>query len=232
MALPPPFISVPGIPNFRALGGQPTSTPGRVVRPNLVFRSVEPSKVTREGEAIVSALGITHVYDLRSNVEINSHKNMTIRELPGTERIFVPVFEDTDYGLEAIALRFSQYGAEGSEGFVNAYRTILEAAANPYARILSHLAVTQPTPLLIHCTAGKDRTGLVCAIILSLCGVEDQVIAQKYSLTELGLVHRREELVDHLMQSPALQNDRERVERMLGARSGPEQCATPRTSLS
>ncbi|KAH8171489.1 tyrosine phosphatase family protein [Sarocladium implicatum] len=218
MALPPPFLSVPGIPNFRALGGQPTDFPSRIIRADLVFRSVEPSKVTAEGEAAVTALGITHVYDLRSNIEIRTQMNVNVHELPGTQRVFVPVFSDIDYSPEALALRFSQYGTNGTEGFVNAYRTILQAAAGPFAKILSHLAAPEPTPLLVHCTAGKDRTGLICAIILSLCGVQDQFVAEEYSLTEVGLRHRRQELIDHLLQKPALNGDREAVERMIGAR--------------
>jgi hypothetical protein len=218
MSLPPPFLSIDGIPNFRALGGQPTSSSSRVVRPNLVFRSVEPSQITPEGQAAFSNLGITHVYDLRSNVEIKQHVSAPVCQLPGTERVFVPVFPDTDYGPEAIAVRFAQYGAEGPEGFVEAYRTILAAAAGPYNQILSHLASEQPTPLLVHCTAGKDRTGIICAIILALCGVDDDTIAKEYSLTEVGLGHRREHLIEHLMKSPALQGDREKATRMVGAR--------------
>lgn len=91
----------------------------------------------------------------------------------------------------------------------------------PFATILTRLAAPPPegpSPVLIHCTAGKDRTGVICALILSLCGVEDKVIAHEYSLTELGLRVRKQELVAHLLKNEALKGDPEAAERMVGAR--------------
>ena len=68
-----PFINVPGLPNFRDLGGVPRpipSQPGKTVRRGVVFRSSEPSKVTDEGVQQLRDLGIKKVYDLRSLDEI------------------------------------------------------------------------------------------------------------------------------------------------------------------
>ncbi|KAH9905331.1 protein-tyrosine phosphatase-like protein [Xylariomycetidae sp. FL2044] len=75
-----------------------------------------------------------------------------------------------------------------------------------------------PTPILVHCTAGKDRTGVICALILSLCGVADDVVAHEYSLTDLGLVSRHQEFIAHLMRNPAMAGDPEGARRMIGAR--------------
>jgi protein tyrosine/serine phosphatase len=71
---------------------------------------------------------------------------------------------------------------------------------------------------LVHCSAGKDRTGIIAAVVLSLCGVEDEAVAQEYALTDLGLAGRREEFVSHLVKSEALRGDREGAERMISAR--------------
>jgi len=61
------------------------------------------------------------------------------------------------------------------------------------------------SPLIIHCTAGKDRTGVICALILSLCGVDDEVIASEYALTEIGLPQEwKETVIAHLMENPEL----------------------------
>lgn len=111
-----------------------------------------------------------------------------------------------------------------------AYDSILTSAADPdhpyapFATILNHLAGPEPSPMLIHCTAGKDRTGVICALILSLCGVDDDTIAEEYTLTQLGLRSRKSELVEHLlrvaetMNIESIKGNPEAAERMVGAR--------------
>lgn len=103
---------------------------------------------------------------------------------------------------------------------MRAYTQIMEHAPKSYKRILLHIANEPEKPLIIHCTAGKDRTGVLCALILSLCGVEDEVIAEEYALTEKGLSEEwKESVIQHLMKLdvPALK-EREAAGRMIGAR--------------
>ena len=120
MTLPsPPFVDIPGLRNFRDLGGYPVAgEPGKVVKRNLVFRASEPSKITDEGISKLNALGITHVYDLRSEVEIQRDADAAgrrVKEWEGAKRVFVPVFRDHDYSPEAIAQRYSGYSSKGPE---------------------------------------------------------------------------------------------------------------------
>lgn len=157
-------------------------------------------------------------------------KAMTpVTEIEGVERVFVPVFRDRDYSPEAIALRCQDYTSEnGTEGFRNAYADILERGAGAYRRILLHLRDSRPPEkeeggeegeaCLLHCTAGKDRTGVMVALVLQLVGVEDQVIAEEYALTEMGLADWKETILDHLMKDVGMHGGREGVERMIGAR--------------
>jgi protein tyrosine/serine phosphatase len=96
---------------------------------------------------------------------------------------------------------------------------VLNAAPGSYRTILLHLANEPEKPLIVHCTAGKDRTGVLCALILSLCGVDDETVASEYELTEVGLSQEwKERIVEHLMADPALKGDREGAWRMIGAR--------------
>jgi hypothetical protein len=123
----PPFIAVPGLPNLRDIGGQPVKVAGsgtnKTIRRGIVYRSSEPSKVSDEGAAmLVKDLGITHVYDLRSKVEIDRAHGKELaaadwkpREWPGSKRVFVPVFLDDDYSPEALAVRFQHYSHPSSE---------------------------------------------------------------------------------------------------------------------
>lgn len=109
----PPFITVTGIPNFRDLGGYPISgSKSHSVRRGIVYRCGEPSAVTQEGIATIQQLGITHIYDLRSNNEIERNKAAGrggVVEWDGTQRVFVPVFADLDYSPEKLAIRYNDY---------------------------------------------------------------------------------------------------------------------------
>lgn len=81
-----------------------------------------------------------------------------------------------------------------------------------------HLANSPDKPLIVHCTAGKDRTGVLCALILSLCGVDDDTVAYEYSLTDIGLAEFRAVLIEHLMENPALNGSRQGALNMLTSR--------------
>lgn len=87
-----------------------------------------------------------------------------------------------------------------------------------YRRIFEHLRDRPGEACLVHCTAGKDRTGVLVALVLKLVGVEDRVIAEEYALTELGLAQWREMIVEYLSQDLEMHGGREGAERMIGAR--------------
>ncbi|KAL2020475.1 hypothetical protein VTK56DRAFT_8360 [Thermocarpiscus australiensis] len=224
----PPFIHIPGLDNLRDAGGYAiASQPGKMIRRGVLFRSADPSNLDDEGVAALRRLGITHVFNLRSVVEEakSAGERPKARGWEGVTRVFAPVFLDKDYSPEALALRFRHY-SDGPDGFVRAYGAILDAVAEPdhpyapFSTILEHLAspTAPPSPLLVHCTAGKDRTGVLVAIILALCGLDDDTVAHEYSLTDLGLAARKDEIVRHLVRGEALFGDRARAERMVSAR--------------
>lgn len=135
------------------------------------------------------------------------------------------MFKTEDYSPESIAIRFRDYGAsDGTAGFVRAYSEILKHGGPSYTKILKHLASQdpeEPTGVLLHCTAGKDRTGVLVALILSILGVAVEEICQEYQLTETGLEYRRKFYVERILSSGAFTDGegREAAARMTGARA-------------
>lgn len=143
----PPFKDIPGLPNFRDVGGYPiASQPGKEVRRGVLFRSAEPSQTTDEGVTRLQELGIAHVYDLRSDAERErdkkNNKDRPIKEWEGAERIEAPIFGKHDYSPKAIAERLERYkkGTEVSFHSLSAERhrdLWFGPRANMFPRVLS-----------------------------------------------------------------------------------------------
>lgn len=219
----PPFVHLKGIPNFRDLGGSPIAGDGSVsVRRNYLFRCAEPTQASPEAIEKIRSLGITHIFDLRSLPEIEKHQvsntGSRVVDWPGVERVFTPVFRDVGYDPVSLAKRHADYQDEVREGMVNAYRAILTQGATAYGTIMRHVIdnLSTDTALIFHCTAGKDRTGVLGALILSMCGVSDDIVADEYNLTEAGLGDWTEFLVKAVMKQGAATEAGAR--RMVGAR--------------
>lgn len=237
--LPPPFIYIPTIANLRDAGGLTIANSESVVKRNILYRSADPSLCSEEDLGVLcEELGIRHIFDLRSEPEFERQGPEIVEgfekridayngksgSAAGKKilRYWTPVFKTQDYSPESIALRFRDYGANDSLGFVRAYTEILNYGGESYAKILRQLAQAGSDGVLLHCTAGKDRTGVIVALILSLLGVPRAGICQEYQLTETGLRHRKQDFVDRIMSSGAFEGDEGRASaaRMVGAQAG------------
>ncbi|KAL7913318.1 protein-tyrosine phosphatase-like protein [Trichoderma velutinum] len=223
-----PYISIPGVPNFRDIGGTPiVSHPGKEVRRNIVFRSARPNMATTRGRAKLQMLAITHTYDLRSTQELSSkfYDKCKVIWAGTTTRVSVPVFRPEEYTPDAVVASFAKHGAS-CEAFAEAFSEILFSAshiqnkARPFATILEHLSSDSnpPTSMLIHCHLGKDRTGVICALILSLCGVSDEAVAKDYSLSDDELALHLPSLTDKLAGNPAFKGTSKEAEILVRSR--------------
>ncbi|EFR01437.1 hypothetical protein MGYG_04444 [Nannizzia gypsea CBS 118893] len=217
-ALPsPPFYAVEGVNNLRDVGGY-TVSPTTSVRRNFIYRSAHLSSVTPTGaKTLVDELGISYIYDFRSDVEIDRYP---LVDIPGTTCAHVPVFKDQDASPANLALRYKDYATdEWPAGFIRAYKDILASGAKFAFKVVFEHIRDQPTQsLLFHCTAGKDRTGVFAALVLRLAGVTDnEVIGKEYELTEIGLDGLREVFIQKLLQHPSVNGDRDAAVRMTRA---------------
>ena len=94
-------------------------------------------------------------------------------------------FSNDDYSPQAIAIRYTNLMTCWST-YVNVYEDMLEFGINAYKTIFEYIRdVNQP--FVFHCTAGKDRTGMLGMLILLLAGVDRNTIAKEYELTTVGL---------------------------------------------
>ena len=167
-----------GASNFRDLGGYGTQD-GRRVRWGRVFRSDHLGRLTAEDEVLLATLGVQRVLDFRGEQERAAVPNRlaTARQHAlGIEPTVVQRLHD----LAAAGQRLSE--AVAVELMKELYRALVNDQAHRYAEFFEHLLDTQ-TPLVFHCTAGKDRTGFAAALTLQALGVPREVVLQDYLLT-------------------------------------------------
>ncbi|KAG0317329.1 hypothetical protein BGZ99_006365 [Dissophora globulifera] len=175
--------AVGGVLNFRTVGDIwiPSTIDGTLsyMRPGIIYRCADISSPTPEGIQVLEGLNITDVFDLRSMPEVQRRPTFQTDKI---RRHHTPVFAEEDYSPAKMAIRFGMY-LGGTEGFSEAYMSMLPHIRQFLPPILHHI-VNKRTPFVVHCTGGKDRTGIVCAMLQMICGVDDEVIAWEYELTQ------------------------------------------------
>lgn len=160
-----------GCLNVRDLGGLPT-TVGRPTARGAIVRADNLDRLTAEGREALLDHGIRTVVDLRDAAE---HKPLL--PLPeDVELIRVPLDE-----LAGPAW----WEAHGHlDGTPLAFRPYLEHCPHAAAALVSAIAAARPGGLVVHCGAGRDRTGLAAALLLALAGVDRDAIVEDYLLSE------------------------------------------------
>ncbi|KAJ6107725.1 hypothetical protein N7523_009048 [Penicillium sp. IBT 18751x] len=194
----PPFVVVEGVRMFRDIGGSPESG----LRKGLVFRSGDPSTMTQLGLVKVLEQGIEKIFDLRNPIEFEGdhsvhgarHQSILAQETSpiypgqicdaGIERVVVPVFADEELHQDRRNSRLRHY-ASAAEGYAEAYMHILHSGAKAFLPIFHHVAQPKPSPILVYCTAGKDRTGVASMLIMLLAGCSHDSNADEYALNDL-----------------------------------------------
>ena len=196
------WIELEGAVNARDLGGLPTTDGGSTVHGRLLrsenLQELTPGDVSR----LVEELGLTTVIDLRSTNEVTIEGPAPLDALSGVRHAHHPVlkeFLDVSDTLKAALLTESieadreRYPDDPMCGHYLGY---LENRPEEVVGALRAIA-TAPGAAIVHCAAGKDRTGVVVALALTVAGVEPQAIIDDYMATD----DRLEAIVARLSRS-------------------------------
>jgi protein-tyrosine phosphatase len=167
-----------GATNFRDLGGY-TGQDGRTVRWRRLFRSDHLGHLTADDQAMLEPLGVAWVFDFRGEAE----RAPTPSRMPGAVTLGLPIEPTVVQSMQSIGARGELLTAETTVALMKGLnRALVKRHAHRFAELFDHLLRAQ-APLVFHCTAGKDRTGLAAALILLALGVSREVVMQDYLLT-------------------------------------------------
>jgi protein-tyrosine phosphatase len=177
------MIALEGAVNFRDLGGYETRD-GRRTRWRTLFRADGLGELTETDLAVLRRLGIRTVIDLRSGSELERGR-FDVEAHPVAFHHFPFIDELPD------AQDFDRRpGLLGTQ-----YLEIVRDAGSQILGALAVLAAPDALPAVFHCTAGKDRTGVLSAVVLSLLGVDEPTVVADYALSGAAMVRLRAKLI-------------------------------------
>ncbi len=188
-------LSWEGCLNARDLGGYPTEN-GRETCWGTVVRSDSLTPLTEAGRAALIEYGVRPIVDLRTPDEVERYPN--------------PFAEAGTHGTRYTNASFVDPSIDQRSDFTtlaNDYKAMLDGFQAGVATIMQTIASAPQGGVLVHCMGGKDRTGLVSALLLELVGVPRDTIAADYALTAECLRPRDEEWLE---KGPGERADRER----------------------
>lgn len=173
---PPRHIAIEGTHNIRDLGGYVTAR-GTMIPPRRFLRADCLHRLGPGGTEQLVNEGLRCVIDLRTKNEVATAPSF-FASLAGVDYVNLPLFDD----LSPAAL--ANADAQHSHPLVPFYISALDTRGAAVRDILTHIARVREGAVLFNCTAGKDRTGIIAALLLGLAGVSDDDIITDYVLTE------------------------------------------------
>ena len=165
-------------PNFRDLGGIPTAD-SHYVKPGLLYRSGDLSRLPEEDITNIEQMGIRMIIDFRSDKEIINYPPPEISTVKENKRITV-----MDSARAEAEKLMEEQDEEGiATILIRDYKRLVNDHQDDYREFFRVLATTDQIPLVYHCAAGKDRTGLATYLLLIALGVSDEEARKDYMLS-------------------------------------------------
>ena len=171
-------LQLAGATNFRSLGGLPAAG-GRRIRPHVLMRADRLTGLTADDWHALASTGIATICDLRSDAERAEHPNRVPPQLALRE-LHCDIRNDLRADPALARLLVDDPTARGAERvMVEIYRRFPAYMGGTLATLVERL-LTGGAPLLVHCSAGKDRTGFIIAMLLHALEVPEELIRRDY----------------------------------------------------
>jgi protein-tyrosine phosphatase len=175
------LLDIGGVNNIRDVGGMPAS--GGRIRSGVLLRSGQLSDITTGGAAEIRRI-VSHIVDLRDGEEVAAEPT----EIDGPDTTHLPLF------LGSVRSFF-----ETDTSLGDLYLHLLEESGERLVAAIRIIAAGEPT--LVHCTVGKDRTGVTVALALAAVGADREAIIADYALTESQLPPERSRRIAQFLRS-------------------------------
>lgn len=167
-------LELEGAYNFRDLGGTPAGA-GRKISDRRIYRADALNALTEADIAVLRERQLGHVIDLREDRERAGHPDAT--ERLGIRHTHIPIFQNELFAEDG---RMTQHTDEQYANLMGRYSGQVASAAASVIR--------SEHPVVVHCTAGKDRTGIVVGVLLRILGTPLDHIQQDYALSRILLL--------------------------------------------
>ncbi len=205
------WVELEGVVNMRDLGGLPTRDAGRI-RPGRLIRSdnlqdLSPAAV----RTLVEELGVTDVVDLRSDTEVREEGPGPLRSLAGVTHHHHSLLREAGRRATLDAALAMPWAGEDHRGrrdvsyWAGHYLGYLSARPDSVSAALWVIATSRGATV-VHCAAGKDRTGTVVGIALDVAGVPREQIIADYALSAQRIQAIMDRLADRPLYGPALRD--------------------------
>jgi protein-tyrosine phosphatase len=181
---PPRHLDIDGAYNVRDLGGYPAMN-GRRTRWKIFLRAASLHRLPRESQDALIEYGVRTVIDLRRSHELEEQPNV----FAGSSRVAY-IHQNLIGDAPLAGTDDTVETGEAAERIVGSYSSWIDLRQPQLRLTLTTLADPASRPALYHCAGGKDRTGVISALLLGLAGVPADVIAEDYALSAPFLLER------------------------------------------